>query len=421
MTSTKVQLFLQRLSKSGLLHPDQLQNAGQLIQNDVDPELAARKLVSADLLTRWQARQLLATKRPRLFVGRYRLLKQLGRGAMGTVYRAFDSGLSRTVAVKVMAPDLMDDPRAIARFQREIRTAAALDHPHIVRAMDAGCEKKEHFLIMEYVEGRDLRYWIAAAGPLPVGWSCACIRQAAMGLHYAFERGVTHRDLKPSNLLVRGKLLDAEPHLRIVDFGLARVSESHDQEEKLTRIGRTVGTWEYMAPEQAQDSESADVRSDIFSLGCTLFQMISGALPFQGKNAVESLMVRLKTEAPRLSAIRGDVEPWLDNVVARMLSRNPDQRFQTPAELADALAAAPRPCRPRIKAHAESKSPSSHDDVTALPGSTEPAFDQFLQTTPDWPIRNFRYQHVSFSWQRLLLPTVTVLGVIAWVAWGILG
>ena len=260
---------------------------------------------------------------------------------MGTVYRAVHPAMSRLVALKVMSRDYLQDRRAIARFQREIRTAAALDHPHIVRALDAGCEKNIHYLVMEHVDGKDLRHWIKAAGPLPVPWSCECVRQAAVGLQHAFERGVIHRDLKPSNLLVLGKSLEGEPKVKIVDFGLARVGEDLGGDVKLTRIGRTVGTWAYIAPEQARDSASADIRSDIFSLGCALFEMVTGALPFKGTSDLDTLMMRLKVDAPRMSTLRSEIDPRLDEIVARMLAREPSQRFQTPAEVAQILASSP--------------------------------------------------------------------------------
>ena len=365
----------------------------------------------------------------RFFIGHYKLLKELGRGTMGTVYRAVHPAMSRLVALKVMSRDYLQDRRAIARFQREIRTAAALDHPHIVRALDAGCEKNIHYLVMEHVDGKDLRHWIKAAGPLPVPWSCECVRQAAVGLQHAFERGVIHRDLKPSNLLVLGKSLEGEPKVKIVDFGLARVGEDLGGDVKLTRIGRTVGTWAYIAPEQARDSASADIRSDIFSLGCALFEMVTGALPFKGTSDLDTLMMRLKVDAPRMSTLRSEIDPRLDEIVARMLAREPSQRFQTPAEVAQILASSPHAWKSKPQSRPVRPTPEPEtDSKETLCGGTDPEFDRFVLTTPDFSVRSSsvsdspvraKADRRPSSWWQITIPAVASLAVLAIAAWAL--
>lgn len=382
MTTSSLASLIERLGNSRLLAADQYRQACHLLGKESDAEQGALRLVAADLVTRWQAKQLLTSEKPKFFIGQYKLLKELGRGSMGIVYRAFHSTMARIVAVKVLPKEFVQDPRAVARFEREIRTAAALDHPHIVHALDAGRDKNLYYLVMEHVDGKDLRQWIKAAGTLPIPWSCQCIRQAALGLQHALERGVTHRDIKPSNILVRGRVMTHEPEVKIVDFGLARVSEALAGDMKLTRVGRTVGTWEYMAPEQTQNSSLADIRSDLFGLGCTFFQMVTGELPYQGKSDVESLMLRVTSDAPRLRQWNPQIDDRLDDIIAKMLARKPADRFQTPAEVVAALDSLPLlkgqvSSEPRSCPH-----PAGETETNSSLESTDPEFNQFLQTTP---------------------------------------
>jgi serine/threonine protein kinase len=232
---------------------------------------------------------------------------------------------------------LLKDQRARTRFKREIRAIAALDHPHIIHAFDAGRVNSNYFLVMEYATGKDLSHWIAAGGQTYVKWSCECIRQAALGLQYAHERGIVHRDIKPSNLLLFEKPIGERPLLKIADFGLARFGIDCEGDPGLTRIGQRLGTSDYVAPEQAEDATRSNIRADIFSLGCTLFELLSGQLPFQGNSPFERLMARFKQAAPRVSSLRLDVPRDLDEIVSQMLDPNPDRRFQTPGEVAEAL------------------------------------------------------------------------------------
>ena len=393
MNSTDGERFLKRLAQSSLLNGERLRQATKLVRDEPDDlKQALDKLIAKDFITRWQARQLIGEGPTRFYIGQYKLLKELGQGGMGTVYRAVHPAMSRLVALKVMSQDFLTDRKKIARFEREIRTAAALDHAHIVRALDAGHEGETHYLVMEHVDGRDIGYWIEAAGGLPISWCCKCICQAADGLQHAFERSVIHRDLKPSNLLVQGKTLSGDPLVKIVDFGLARVGDDLAGEEKLTRVGRTVGTWAYIAPEQALDATHADVRSDIYSLGCTMFHMVTGRLPFQGKTDLETLMMRMKGEAPRLRSALPDVDPHLDDIVARMLERDPDHRYQTPAEVAEQLmtfAAAPMSAKSRHQMQtAFSGSLMSDDSLEKAFRKTDPEFQHFLETIPDLALRS---------------------------------
>ncbi len=378
MTNLHPKQFLDRLTASQLLDAQQLQRVLSLLQQEPHLTRAAIQLVEWDYLTRWQARVLLSGDRTRFFLGKYKLLKLIGEGAMGSVFKAVHPIMNRTVALKVMCRDILHDRRAIARFQQEIRAVAALDHPHIVRALDADYAHRNHFLVMEYVEGKDLRHWIKSAGQLPIAWSCECVRQAAEALQHAHDRGIVHRDLKPSNLIVAGKKIGPKPLVKLADFGLARMTDEIDL--NLTRTGRTVGTMAFMAPEQVHNSHT-DIRADIYSLGCVLFQAIAGRLPFQANSELESLKLRLEHDAPPLSEFRQEVPPSLDELVARMLARDPAKRFATPALLADSL----RGCLHDLAARTPEPEPGTapKSEVPTNAGTldvTDASFDLFLES-----------------------------------------
>jgi serine/threonine protein kinase len=380
MSSTAMEGFLQLLEASRLLDERRMLKTRSRAARQPDRAAIAAGLVERGHLTRWQSRMLLAGKNGPFFLRQYRLLKQLGRGGMGAVFKAFQPGVNRIVAVKVLSGHALNDERANIRFRREIRAAAALDHPHIIRAYDADCVENRYFLVMEYVGGRDMKRWIQTVGRSPVGWSCECIRQAALGLQYAHERGIVHRDIKPSNLLLARRKAGEPPHVRIADFGLARAGLEITDEAGLTRIGQGLGTSEYVAPEQALDSSTADIRADIFSLGCTMFELLTGELPFPGKNALERVTARLQNEAPKISSLRADVPANLDRIASRMMARDPEQRFQTPAEVAEALAPF---CRPDEATPASDKvavDARSHLSALESASDSDPAVNQFLES-----------------------------------------
>ena len=269
---------------------------------------------------------------------KYRFLRELGRGGMGIVYQAEQTVMGRTVAVKVINPSVLDHPDALPRFQSEVRAAAKLDHPNIVRAHDAEQVGSMHLLVMEYVEGASLADLVAKKGPLPVAYACHYIRQAALGLQHAFEQGMVHRDIKPQNLMV-----NARGQVKVLDFGLARMRSERKAGGGLTQVDAFMGTPEYVSPEQATDAHSADTRADIYSLGCTLFFLLAGRPPFQGDTAVKVIMAHIEKEAPAIHEVRVDVPAELSAVVTRMLAKDPARRFQTPLEVAQALASFVKP------------------------------------------------------------------------------
>jgi serine/threonine protein kinase len=266
----------------------------------------------------------------------YELETLLACGGMGAVYRARHTELDRIVAVKLLSAGRMQDERGVARFKREMRAVGRLEHPNIVRAMDAGEEAGTHYLVTEFVDGRDLSSLAKERGALPVPEACEIIRQAAVGLQHIHEHGLVHRDIKPSNLM-----LARDGTVRILDLGLVLLQESApDSAADLTSSGRIMGTIDYMAPEQAADSHEVDIRADIFSLGATLYKLLTGHSPFSGapSNSLARKLSALAAADPGpLREYRPDVSQPLAELVAMMLAKSPDRRPPTPADAARQL------------------------------------------------------------------------------------
>jgi WD40 repeat protein len=274
---------------------------------------------------------------------RYRIGELLGRGGMGRVYKAEHRLMARAVALKVINRRLTDRAGAAERFRREVQAAARLSHANIVTAHDADQAADVHFLVMEFVEGVDLARLVAECGPLPVAQACDYARQAALGFHHAHERGMVHRDVKPHNLM-----RTPDGQIKILDFGLARfASDSAAVGDfapprlagataaagDLTESGVVLGTADYIAPEQADDPRRADARSDVYSLGCTLYFLLTGGAPFIGDALLKKLAAHARSSPPPLA----DAPPALARVVGRMMAKDPERRYQTAREAAEAL------------------------------------------------------------------------------------
>lgn len=261
-----------------------------------------------------------------------RIEARLGQGGMGEVYRGFHTRLHRPVAIKVIAPRWLADPAAGARFAREIEAAGRLDHPHIVRALHAGTVNGAAFLILDYVDGPTLRERVARDGPLPVEEWIRLLRQAADALAHAHERGLVHRDLKPANLM-----LTRDGQLKILDFGLAHLHAPQATADDLTEPGQCMGTYDYVAPEQADDARQADARSDLYSLGCTFYQLLTGRPPFAGRSALSKLQAHASEAPVPLGERRPDVPPELAAVIDRLMAKDPADRFPSAVALREAL------------------------------------------------------------------------------------
>jgi eukaryotic-like serine/threonine-protein kinase len=342
--------LLETLRRLHLLEPAQLETlTRQWGRRNVDPRSLAKKLVEQGLLTHFQANQLFKGKGNDLLLGSYVLLELLGEGGMGAVYKARNWKLGQVVAVKLIRKERLANANAVKRFQREIRASAQLDHPNIVRALDADAVGGTHLLVMEHVAGgQDLHKLVRTEGRLPIEQACRFLQQAAMGLQHAFERGLVHRDIKPHNLLVSGEsptrsvseggqlpslTLRACGNVKILDFGLARLGESDDDSSVLTQEGSVMGTMDYLAPEQARDSHTADIRADLYSLGCTMYFLLTGQAPFPGGSVTEKMLKHQFNQPTPLLMLRPEVPEAVADIVDKLMAKRPEDRYQTPAEL----------------------------------------------------------------------------------------
>ena len=266
----------------------------------------------------------------------YEVLEELGRGGMGVVYLAKNVLMDRREVLKVVNKALLDRPGVEERFLREIRAAAMLNHNHVVKAYSAVQAGESVIFAMEYVDGEDLAKVVRRQGPLPIPDACDYISQAALGLQHAHKHQMVHRDIKPHNLILSRQ---GKKHVvKILDFGLAKAQREGEAVADLTGAGAMMGTPAYMAPEQARDAASADIRADIYSLGCTLYFLLTGAPPFTGRSHFEILKAHESTEATPLSQMRAEAPAELAAVVAKMMAKDPERRYQKPIGVAKALA-----------------------------------------------------------------------------------
>ena len=299
-----------------------------MIPQHIDRRLA-RQAVQSRALTLWQAQQLIAGRTSGFKVDRYVLLDLIGQGGMGRVYLAQDTRLNREVALKILSPERVNNPRAIARFQREARVGAQLQHENLVRIYDFGESSGRYYLVMEYIEGKTIGTMISEQGEIPPSTAVRLVRQVAMGLEHAHRKGLIHRDVNPYNILVT-----RDGTAKLADLGLA-IDLAED--DRVTREGATVGTFDYVAPEQARHSHSADIRSDIYSLGCSLYHMCSGQVPFPTPSLPEKLFAHQAMEPAPLLQVVPHFPAGLSEVVQRMMRKSPEERYATPLQVAQAL------------------------------------------------------------------------------------
>jgi serine/threonine-protein kinase len=372
--------LIDALREHRLLEPAQLEAiaAGQVGAGAPDaatpvvqePQALAAELVRRGWLTAYQAEEVLAGRADKLVLRDYVLLDRLGEGGMGQVFKARHRVMKNVQAVKLIRKEQMAHPQAVERFYLEVQAVAKLHHPNIVLAHNAGQEGETHFFVMEYVAGTDLGRLLLRDGPLPVPVACEYARQAALGLQHAHERGLVHRDVKPSNLL-----LAEGGQVKVLDLGLARVRQVEDSNGNpftaLTAVGVLMGTPDYIAPEQAQDSRAVDIGADVYSLGCTLYHLLTGQPPYPGGSAMDKVLKHVSpAPVPDVRLLRPDVPGGLAAVVNRMTAKDRAARFQTPAEVAAALEPF---CRPDTEASALPRpadiSPVS-DTTDAVPASS---------------------------------------------------
>jgi serine/threonine protein kinase len=349
-----VEQFCRHCIESGLLSVEEAQALGAKVpptqRGDCRP--FAQALVQQGKLTRYQAQMLYQGKTRGLVLGSYVILDKIGEGGMGMVFKGRHRRLNRTVAIKVLPPAVTKNPAAVKRFLREVEAAARLSHPNIVAAFDAAEDKGIYFLAMEYVDGFDLARRVKTQGPLPLREAVDCIRQAACGLAHAHAAGIIHRDIKPHNLLVSGGVVwggvvlvhtkhpltthHSPLTLKILDMGLARFEEGSNEPgsaDELTKTGSVLGTSDYMAPEQALNSKNADQRADIYSLGCTLYYLLSGKPMYGGETMMEKLLAHRETPIPPLRKVRPEVPRTLETIYQRMVAKKPEDRYQSMSEV----------------------------------------------------------------------------------------
>lgn len=321
--------FVKQLEDSGILPGETLRDFLPPKSNPQDAEDLLRELLENKKLTKYQAEQVWQGKGKSLVIDNYFLLEKIGQGGMGVVFKARHRRMDRIVAVKVLPTTVMKTPAVVARFEREVQAAARISHPNIVTAFDAGQSEGVHFLVMEYVTGNDLAATVKKHGPLPVETAVNYILQAAKGLDAAHQHGIVHRDIKPANLL-----LDREGTVKILDMGLARLSVEGDMAQaELTGTGAIMGTVDYMAPEQALDTKTADARADIYSLGCTLYYLLTGKATYDGDTLMKKLLAHREQSIPSIRAIRPEVPEQVEAVFHKMVAKNVEDRYQTMGEV----------------------------------------------------------------------------------------
>jgi molecular chaperone DnaK len=338
-----VRQFTENLARSGLMTAEQVgefraaQPRGRKLGT---AQALADALVACGRLTAYQAQRILDGNPQGLILGNNVILEHIGSGGMGEVYKAEHRRMKRVVVVKILHPESTSSEVALRRFQREVEAVAKLSHPNIVTAYDADEDQGIHFLVMEYVDGRDLGSLITRAAPLDVDQALDYITQAARGLAYAHSRNVIHRDIKPGNLLV-----DRDGVVKVLDMGLARFEaplettpdDRTDGEDSITGVNQIVGTVDYMSPEQADSSATIDRRTDIYSLGCTLYRLLIGRPPYGGKSTIQKLVAHRTQPIPSLCASRPEIPAPVDEVFRRMVAKLPDDRYGSMQEVIDDL------------------------------------------------------------------------------------
>ncbi len=325
--------FREALAKSKLVGDEQL--AGVLsLQPSLakDPQALAEALSAAGYLTPWQRDKLLEGRYKGFFLGKYRILAQIGAGAMGSVFLGEHKVMRHKVAIKVLAKRLVGRDTYIRRFEQEARAAAAVNHPRVVRAFDFDSSDDVHYLVMEFAEGEDLQKIVTRDGVLPVHVAAQCVMQTAEGLAAAHEAGLIHRDIKPSNLLV-----DPKGDVRILDLGLARIVDDDEPSLTLVHDSKMIGTVDYLAPEQARNSHHIDQRADLYSLGCTMYFLLTGRPPFDDGTLTQRV-IEHQTKLPvDIRQRRCDCPAELAFICHKLLAKKPEERFQSAQEVVDAM------------------------------------------------------------------------------------
>ena len=331
----EVELAIGELVKHGVIHKDEIDSA--LEKNPESAGLDDRDalgdfLEQIGLITAFQAGELRNQRVADLVMDNYLILDRLGEGGMGTVFRARHKRMRRIVAIKVLNPEIQENPDHLQRFQREIETLARLNHPGVIQAYDANFGTSGFFLVLEFVEGSDLDGIVRKHGPLPVSEAIDAMIQSAKALQYVHDQGMVHRDIKPQNLM-----RNRQGSIKVADLGLVRLTESESSDDHnkqgLTQQFTIAGTLEFMAPEQAENTSGVDNRADIYSLGCSFYYILAGKNVYTGKSVMDKLMAHMTHPIPSLRECRTDVSEKLDAIFKKMVAKTVDQRYQTMNEV----------------------------------------------------------------------------------------
>jgi len=354
--------FGEQLAICEILSPHQIEELNDKVESGRWPtsgrELASR-LFHEKWLTEFQARKMLASRAAELIVGRYLIIDRIGAGAMGEVFMAEHQFMGRVVALKMIKQELMSE-RLIKRFQREMRLAARMNHPNVVRAYDADQVGNLFYIAMEYVPGKSLGD-LLKNGTLRVQDVVKYAAQAALGLGHAHEQGILHRDVKPSNIL----LSDDRKTVKLLDLGLGMLIDPASGDPMLTQAGNVVGTYDYMSPEQVK-GRTLDGRSDLYGLACTMYHLMTGQPPFRHEIPLKRMSMRLDTRPTPISDYLPNIPRRLVGIMDKMLAVDPDDRFQTGQEVSDALMALFKTkVRPAAETPSSQEQPARTSSITA--------------------------------------------------------
>ena len=338
-SASTINTFVSLLRKSGLAEASKIDDVVASF-DDLDAPLndeVTQAFIDAELITNWHLKQLLKGKHRGFFLERYKLLNELGKGGMSSVYLAEHTSMHLPVAIKVLPVKRVGEKSYLERFKREAKASFKLRHDNIAGATNFDHNGDLWYIVLDYIEGEDLHQKVKRAGPLPIRDAVEYIRQAACGLQYAHEEGLVHRDIKPANLM-----LDTKGTVKILDLGLA-LDGDDDEEGGLTKAHdeKVLGTADYLAPEQSKNSHSADPRSDIYALGCTLYYLIVGRAPFARGSVIERIKAHWNEPAPNpleeLEKPPADLDSALIDLYFRMMEKHPDARPQTAGEVSEQL------------------------------------------------------------------------------------
>src|SRR5690348_5667242 len=327
--------LLKLIRKSGVVEETKL--AAFLSTRSIDESADARPLttemVSDGVLTSFQAEQLLLGKWRGFTIGEYRYLERIGVGGMGQVFLCEHIESKRRVAIKVLPPAKAEQPAALGRFYREARASAALKHPNIVRTHDIDQDGEYHFIVMDYVAGSNLLDVVKRFGPMEIGRATSYVHQVALALDFAFRNKIIHRDVKPGNIMI-----DWQGVARLLDLGLARFLNDHGDQLTLKYDDKIVlGTADYVAPEQIENSHAVDTRADIYALGSTFYFLLAGHPPFPTGTVSQKLLWHRTKEPTPIQEVRPEVPEALAAILAKMMAKNPNERYQTPAQVVSQL------------------------------------------------------------------------------------